>query len=132
MNALPCGSQTCHEDSALEQINSDNRRQRIRLPVLADEVSLSTLRRHTGLLSRAWGWLQARQVTRSSIRRLRVAEIVSLGEKRFVAWFRWTVVISFSRRPDEHRAVGSIGCKGCLRRRTQEDPHHSRKADGKT
>ena len=55
------------------------------LPVLADEASLSTLRSHTGLLSRAWGWLQARQVVRSSTRRLRVAETVSLGEKRFVA-----------------------------------------------
>ena len=55
------------------------------LPVIADEASLSTLRRHTGLLSRAWGWLQARQVVRSSTRRLRVAETVSLGEKRFVA-----------------------------------------------
>jgi flagellar biogenesis protein FliO len=55
------------------------------LPVIADEACLSTLRSHTGLLSRAWGWMQARQVTRSSTRRLRVAEIVSLGEKRFVA-----------------------------------------------
>jgi flagellar biogenesis protein FliO len=55
------------------------------LPVLADEASLSTLRSHTGLLSRAWGWLQSRQVARSNIRRLRVAETVSLGEKRFVA-----------------------------------------------
>jgi flagellar biogenesis protein FliO len=54
-------------------------------PVLAAEASLSTLRSHTGLLSRAWGWLQARQVARSSNRRLRVAETVSLGEKRFVA-----------------------------------------------
>jgi flagellar biogenesis protein FliO len=55
------------------------------LPVFADEASLSTLRSHTGLLSRAWEWLQARHVTRSSTRRLRVAETVSLGEKRFVA-----------------------------------------------
>jgi flagellar biogenesis protein FliO len=55
------------------------------LPVLADEASLSTLRSHTGLLSRAWGWIQARQVARSGTRRLRVAETVSLGEKRFVA-----------------------------------------------
>ena len=53
--------------------------------MIADEASLSTLRSHTGLLSRAWGWLQARQVVRSSTRRLRVAETVSLGEKRFVA-----------------------------------------------
>jgi flagellar biogenesis protein FliO len=55
------------------------------LPVLADETSLSTMRSHTGLLSRAWGWLQSRQVARSNTRRLRVAETVSLGEKRFVA-----------------------------------------------
>ena len=54
------------------------------LPVLASEASLSTLRSHTGLLSRAWEWLQSRNVARSS-RRLRVAETVSLGEKRFVA-----------------------------------------------
>jgi flagellar biogenesis protein FliO len=55
------------------------------LPVLASEASLSTLRSHRGLLSRAWEWLQSRNVARSSTRRLRVAETVSLGEKRFVA-----------------------------------------------
>jgi flagellar biogenesis protein FliO len=55
------------------------------IPVLAAEASLSTLRPHTGLLSRAWGWLKARNGARSSTRRLRVAETVSLGEKRFVA-----------------------------------------------
>jgi flagellar biogenesis protein FliO len=55
------------------------------LPVLVEEVSSSTVRSHTGLLSRAWGWLHARQVARSGTRRLRVAETVSLGEKRFVA-----------------------------------------------
>jgi flagellar biogenesis protein FliO len=49
-------------------------------PVLAQGASLSTLRSHTGLLSRAWGWLHA-----LSGARLRVAETVSLGEKRFVA-----------------------------------------------
>jgi flagellar biogenesis protein FliO len=53
--------------------------------IVADEVSLSTLRSQRGLLSRAWNWIQARQVARSSARRLRVAETVSLGEKRFVA-----------------------------------------------
>lgn len=57
----------------------------VSFPVLADEASLSTLRTPTGLLSRAWGWIQARQVARSSTKRLRVAETVSLGEKRFVA-----------------------------------------------
>src|ERR1700733_9579919 len=55
------------------------------LPVLAPEASLNTLRSRTGLLSRAWGWLHARNATRSNTRRLRVAETVSLGEKRFVA-----------------------------------------------
>jgi flagellar biogenesis protein FliO len=55
------------------------------LTALADEASLSTLRSHTGLLSRAWAWLMERQRTRSGTRRLRVAETVSLGEKRFVA-----------------------------------------------
>jgi flagellar biogenesis protein FliO len=55
------------------------------LPVLADDAALSTLRSQTGLLSRAWRWMRARQVERSSDRRLRVAETVSLGEKRFVA-----------------------------------------------
>ena len=54
-------------------------------PVLAPEASLSTPRSHAGLLSRAWGWLQALSGARSSTRRLRVAETVSLGEKRFVA-----------------------------------------------
>jgi flagellar biogenesis protein FliO len=55
------------------------------LPVLSPEASLNTLRSRTGLLSRAWGWLHARNATRSNTRRLRVAETVSLGEKRFVA-----------------------------------------------
>jgi flagellar biogenesis protein FliO len=55
------------------------------IPVIADDASLGTLRGHTGLFSRAWEWLRARQVTRSNTRRLRVAETVSLGEKRFVA-----------------------------------------------
>jgi hypothetical protein len=55
------------------------------LAVLAEEASLSTLRRQTGLLSRAWAWLQGRQAARSDSQRLRVAETVSLGEKRFVA-----------------------------------------------
>jgi flagellar biogenesis protein FliO len=55
------------------------------LPVLVKEVSLSTVHSHTGLLSRAWGWLQAHKVARPSTKRLRVAETVSLGDKRFVA-----------------------------------------------
>jgi flagellar biogenesis protein FliO len=55
------------------------------LPVLADDAELTTLRSQTGLLSRLWQWLHARRVERSSDKRLRVAETVSLGEKRFVA-----------------------------------------------
>jgi flagellar biogenesis protein FliO len=46
---------------------------------------LSALRPPTGLLSRAWEWMQERQRARSNTRRLRVAETVSLGDKRFVA-----------------------------------------------
>jgi flagellar biogenesis protein FliO len=57
----------------------------IAFPELEDEVSLTNLRTRTGLLSRMWRWLQARKVARSSTKRLRVAETVSLGEKRFVA-----------------------------------------------
>jgi hypothetical protein len=55
------------------------------LPVLADDAELNTLRSETGLLSRLRRWLQARREERSGDRRLRVAETVSLGEKRFVA-----------------------------------------------
>jgi len=55
------------------------------LAVLADEASLTTLRSQAGFLSRAWGWLLSRQSARSDGRRLRVAETVSLGDKRFVA-----------------------------------------------
>ncbi len=57
----------------------------IQFPELEDEVSLSSLRTSTGLLSRIWGWIQVRRMARPSTRRLRVAETVSLGEKRFVA-----------------------------------------------
>jgi flagellar biogenesis protein FliO len=55
------------------------------LPVLSGDVELTSLRSQTGLLSRLRQWVQARRVDRSSDKRLRVAEIVSLGEKRFVA-----------------------------------------------
>jgi flagellar biogenesis protein FliO len=55
------------------------------LPVLTDDADLRTLHSQTGLLARLRQWLQARRVERSSDRRLRVAETVSLGEKRFVA-----------------------------------------------
>ena len=55
------------------------------LPEIADEVVLRSLRPQAGLLSRLWEWIQIRRAGRSSDKRLRVAEIVSLGEKRFVA-----------------------------------------------
>lgn len=54
-------------------------------PVIADQVSLSALRPSGGFLSRAWDWIQARRFARPDTNRLRVAETVSLGEKRFVA-----------------------------------------------
>lgn len=55
------------------------------LPELAGEVSLRRVRPPSGLLSRFREWIQSRRLARSSDRRLRVAETVSLGEKRFVA-----------------------------------------------
>ncbi len=55
------------------------------LPVLADDAELNSLRSQTGLWARLRQWVQARRVDRSSDKRLRVAETVSLGEKRFVA-----------------------------------------------
>jgi flagellar biogenesis protein FliO len=55
------------------------------LPEFTDEAALRTLRPQTGLLSRFRKWLEARRHARFSDRRLRVAETVSLGEKRFVA-----------------------------------------------
>ena len=56
------------------------------LAVLNDEASLATLQNQSGgFFSRAWEWLQFRPSSRSDSQRLRVAETVSLGEKRFVA-----------------------------------------------
>jgi hypothetical protein len=57
----------------------------VQLAVLNDEASLSKLRGQTGFFARAWEWLQSRPSSRSDSRRLRVADTVSLGEKRFVA-----------------------------------------------
>jgi flagellar biogenesis protein FliO len=54
-------------------------------PVIADEASLNKLRASTNLFSRALGWIHQRHAERSDSKRLRVAETVSLGEKRFVA-----------------------------------------------
>ncbi|MGA3344144.1 MAG: flagellar biosynthetic protein FliO [Terracidiphilus sp.] len=53
--------------------------------VFPGEASLKTLQNASGLLSRAWRWFRARQLGRSSSKRLQVAATVSLGEKRFVA-----------------------------------------------
>jgi flagellar biogenesis protein FliO len=47
--------------------------------------SSRTLQNAIGLLSRAWRWIRARRISRSSTRRLQVDASVSLGEKRFVA-----------------------------------------------
>jgi hypothetical protein len=52
---------------------------------LAGGASLTTFQTASGLLSRAWRWMRARQMERLTTRRLRVAETVSLGDKRFVA-----------------------------------------------
>lgn len=54
-------------------------------PGIASGNGSKEVRASTGLLSRAWRWIQARKAVRSSTRRLRVTETVSLGEKRFVA-----------------------------------------------
>ena len=54
-------------------------------PVDADGDSPRTLHNAIGLLSRAWRWIRARRISRSSPRRLQVDASVSLGEKRFVA-----------------------------------------------
>jgi hypothetical protein len=54
-------------------------------PEFAGGASSRTALNASGLLSRAWSWIRARQMARFSTRRLRVAETVSLGEKRFVA-----------------------------------------------
>jgi flagellar biogenesis protein FliO len=55
------------------------------LPTDADGVSTRTLQNAMGLLMRAWRWIRARRISRSSTRRLQVDASVSLGEKRFVA-----------------------------------------------
>jgi hypothetical protein len=76
-SALLYDSRTSHDDSRLARIDSGTKHWN----------SVSGLRRPGGIedLSRAWKWIQERQVARSSTRRLKVAETVSLGEKRFVA-----------------------------------------------
>ena len=55
------------------------------LPANADGESARTLQNAMGLLTRAWRWIRARRISRSSTRRLQVDASVSLGEKRFVA-----------------------------------------------
>jgi len=54
-------------------------------PALADEAPLRTLQNNSGLLTRLLTWIRLRGPGRSSTRRLQVAAMVSLGEKRFVA-----------------------------------------------
>jgi hypothetical protein len=55
------------------------------LRTLAVDASTKTFRSATGLLSRAWRWIEERKAARTNTKRLRVSETVSLGEKRFVA-----------------------------------------------
>ncbi len=55
------------------------------LLVFPGGAPLKTLQNASGLLSRAWNWLRARQLAHSNTKRLQVAATVSLGEKRFVA-----------------------------------------------
>jgi hypothetical protein len=52
-------------------------------PVLRPEPSAAKRSVHTGL-ARAWAWLHTKYV-QTATKRLRVAETVSLGEKRFVS-----------------------------------------------
>jgi flagellar biogenesis protein FliO len=54
-------------------------------PVITDPASVGAIRASTSFVARAWAWVLERHSTRASNKRLRVAEIVSLGEKRFVA-----------------------------------------------
>jgi hypothetical protein len=53
--------------------------------VLEQPVSLREVRNQSGLLTRALNWIRNGQLGRSSKKRLQVAGIVSLGEKRIVA-----------------------------------------------
>jgi flagellar biogenesis protein FliO len=55
------------------------------VPEITDAVHLRSLRPPTGLISRVRAWIDARRSARPADRRLRVAETVSLGDKRFVA-----------------------------------------------
>jgi hypothetical protein len=50
-----------------------------------EDGASKALQNGSGLLTRGLNWLRARQLGRSSTRRLQVAATVSLGEKRFVA-----------------------------------------------
>lgn len=57
----------------------------LHLPGMPGSSRYATLFTGKGLLSRAWSWVCARRKAQSRSGRLRVAETVSLGEKRFVA-----------------------------------------------
>jgi hypothetical protein len=54
-------------------------------PAARAQAPTQPLQNLTGLLSRGWRWIQARQAIRSKGSRLQVASTVSLGEKRFAA-----------------------------------------------
>jgi Flagellar biosynthesis protein, FliO len=54
-------------------------------PVVASQASLRVPLNASGLISGVWSWIRTRKMARFGPRRLQVAEIVSLGEKRFVA-----------------------------------------------
>jgi flagellar biogenesis protein FliO len=73
MNTIPSSASTYAPNSTMHQA------------VPADCEPSTALRNSIGLLSRAWRWIQARQVSRSNAKRLQVTASVSLGEKRFVA-----------------------------------------------
>jgi Flagellar biosynthesis protein, FliO len=55
------------------------------MPVAMEGESLKNFETSTGLLSRLWRWLRSFQISGASERRLKVADTVSLGDKRFVA-----------------------------------------------
>jgi hypothetical protein len=57
----------------------------LKFPARPSGSSSKTFQNASGLLSRLFNWVRTRQAGRSSGRRLRVSETVSLGEKRFVA-----------------------------------------------
>jgi len=55
------------------------------IPVISKEVPVKALQNSSGLITRLINWIQTHQLGRTNVRRLRVAETVSFGDKRFVA-----------------------------------------------